>query len=343
MKKIYAGVFALGLIGLAVAVQQEQTTKSNADQASEARRLMPLGAVPVPSDNPITSEKVALGKRLFFETALSGSNKMACSTCHKPDHGYADTVRLSVGDGQHGKTLGRHTPSLLNIGYNLVQFWDGRAATVEEQALMPVKNPDEMNQNLETLPSELETLKYGPLFEKAFGTPEITLDRIAKALATFERTLNDNDTPFDRWMKGDKRALSYEATRGLMIFMSSGRCIACHSGPNFTNASHKFGNPFINIGVTPLPGDPVDIGRYAVLTEEKDKQRKIFVGAFKVPSLRGIGKSAPYMHNGSLKTLEEVVDFYSRGGDQKKIRATNFTPEEKRFVVAFLREGLTGK
>jgi cytochrome c peroxidase len=263
---------------------------------------------------------------------------MSCATCHDPQHGWADSLRLSKGDGQN--TLGRHTPSLINVAYNSTQFWDGRAGSLEEQALAPIESPIEMNQNVDEAIKELSAKGYEAEFQKAFGSG-VTKENLAKALATFQRTIVQNQTPFDRWIRGDSSAMSYEAVRGLLLFTTKGRCIACHSGPNFTNAAHDFGNAFINIGVKPVPGDPEDIGRMAVLTDERQKKNKNFVGAFKTPSLRGVGMTAPYMHNGSLKNLEEVVEFYSRGGDAGKLRPTRFTDQEKRFMVAFLREGLT--
>ncbi|RYG73003.1 cytochrome-c peroxidase [bacterium] len=301
--------------------------------------MRPLGPVPVPAENPTTPAKIALGKRLFFDPILSGSNRMSCASCHRPDHGFADVRRLSPGDG--GKDVARHTPGLLNVAYNLTQFWDGRAKSLEEQALAPVENPAEMDQRVETLLPELERAGYGAEFGEAFGTG-VSAESLARALAAYERTLLENDTPFDRWMRGDERAMSYAAVRGLLIFNTKGRCIACHSGPNVTNAAHAFGNAFMNIGVKPVAGDPTDPGRIAVLADE-GLRRKIFEGAFKVPSLRGVGRTAPYMHNGSLATLEDVVEFYMRGGDAGKLRPARLTPEEKVYLVAFLREGLTGR
>lgn len=330
-------LFGLGGLGALVFAAQEPPL-SRADRASDGRELRSLGPVPEPADNPSTPAKIALGKRLFFDPVLSGSNRMSCASCHKPERGFADDRRLSPGDG--GTALPRHTPGLLNVAYNLTQFWDGRAGSLEEQALKPVESPAEMNQPLTKVVGELSRANYAADFQKAFGT-EITLDGVAKALASYQRSLVENDTPYDRWLKGDERAMSYAATRGLLIFTTKGRCIACHSGPNLTNAAHSFGNPFVNIGVKPVEGDPTDDGRMAVLTDERQKKQKSFVGAFKIPGLRGVGKTAPYMHNGSLKTLEDVVEFYSRGGDAGKLRAARLTPEEKKFLVAFLREGIT--
>jgi cytochrome c peroxidase len=338
MKQVFG--LLLATAGLAYGLQEPERPLSRADQATDARQLLPLGEVPTPADNPTTPGKVALGRRLFFEKVLSGTNTMSCGTCHDPKLGWADAQRLSKGDGQN--TLGRHTPSLINVAYNSTQFWDGRAGSLEEQALNPIENPQEMNQNVDEALKELVAKGYEPEFQKVFGSG-VTKENLARALATFQRTIVQNETPFDRWIRGDEKAMSYGAVRGLLLFTTKGRCVACHSGPNFTNASHKFGNAFINIGVKPVPGDPVDEGRMAVLTDERQKRNKNFIGAFKTPSLRGVGLTAPYMHNGSLKTLEDVVEFYSRGGDAGKLRPTRFTEQEKKYVVEFLRHGLTSK
>lgn len=325
--------------GVALVLAAQETPRSRADEATDARELRSPGPVPTPEDNPTTPAKVTLGRKLFFDARLSGSNTMSCATCHRPDHGFADLRRLSKGDGQN--TLARHTPGLLNVAYSLTQFWDGRAGTLEEQALHPIESAAEMAQSVEALVPELERAGYGPLFQQAFGSTRIDHEGLAKALAAYQRTLVETDTPFDRWLAGDENAMSYAALRGMTIFITKGRCVACHSGPNFTNASHRFGNPFINLGVPPVPGDPADLGRMAVLEDERQRKQKSFVGAFKVPGLRGVGKTAPYMHNGSLPNLESVVAFYSRGGDGGKLRPARLSAREQTWLVAFLREGLT--
>jgi len=340
VKRLSLAAPALLFAGALFAQEPAERPLSRADQATDARELKPLGSVPTPDDNPQTPAKIALGKRLFFDPILSGSNTMSCGTCHDPKSGWADRRRLSRGDGQ-STDLGRHTPSLINVAYNHTQFWDGRAGSLEEQALKPIESPIEMNQSVDEALVELKKAGYEADFAEAFGKPEITKESLARAIASFERTIVQNDTPFDRWIKGDEDAMSYAAVRGLLIFTTKGRCIACHSGPNFTNAAHNFGNAFINIGVKPVPGDPEDIGRMAVITDERQRKNKNFIGAFKTPSLRGVGDTAPYMHNGSLATLEEVVEFYSRGGDAGKLRPARLSPQEKKYLATFLREGLT--
>lgn len=303
--------------------------------------VVPLGEAPVNPENPTSAVKVTLGKRLFFDPILSGSNKQSCASCHQPEHGFADTRRLSLGDD--GKTVARNTPSLLNVAYSPFLFWDGRTGSLEAQALLPVVNPAEMNQSPDVLMQELESAGYNAAFAEAFGDPKITTVRIGDALACYERSLTLADTRLDRWLKGDKTALSYEAIRGLLVFTGDkARCADCHGGANLTRARANNSASFVRIGVRPLPGDPAD-GGLAQVPGQKIPMEQLYArtGAFRIPALRGIAQTAPYMHNGSLPTLEAVVDFYDRGGDDGLLTPIGLTPEEKRYLLAFLNEGLS--
>lgn len=292
------------------------------------------GPVPFPADNPYSEAKAKLGRKLFSEGRMSKTGETPCTWCHDPNRGWSDGRTISLGDER--TALNRHTPSLYNVGYSEHLFWDGRTKTLEEQAIFPIKHPKEMAMDLDKLPQKLANAGYGPQFEKAFGTPEITVDRIAKALATFERTITENNTPYDRWLKGDKNALSKDALAGLAVFRTKGQCITCHAGPNFSMAMVKGGDAYKNTGVYQSPVLDPDAGRMEI-----DKGNKSVENAFKIPSLRGIGKTYPYMHNGTLESLEEVVEFYNRGGDKGKLKKLGLTDTEKKQLVEFLRHGIS--
>ena len=192
--------------------------------------------------------------------------------------------------------------------------------------------------NLDELPQKLVQAGYETQFNKAFGSKEITVERVAMALATFERTITQNNTPYDHWLKGEKNAMSKDAIAGLEIFKTKGQCITCHAGPNFTLAMTKTGVPYKNTGVYQSPVLDPDPGRMAI-----EKTNSDLKDAFKIPTLRGVGRSEPFMHNGSIPTLEEVVDFYNRGGDNGKLKKLNLTEVEKKQLVEFLRNGITNQ
>jgi len=306
--------------------------------------VAPLGlpALPVPEDNPLTAETVALGKKLFFDPRLSGDSTVSCASCHSPEHGFSDGRKTSMGMKQQ---IGmRNAPTVLNAAYNRRQFWDGRAATLEEQAAGPIANPIEMS-----LPHGdcVDRLKgdadYKTLFAKAFGEGEMQLVHVQRAIAAYERTVISGNSPFDRYFYGgDKTALSPAAVRGMAIFMDRDKanCTACHlAGPKsalFTDGL------FHNLGAgLNAEGELTDLGRYSETKREADK------GAFKTPSLRNVAQSAPYMHDGRLKTLREVVDFYAGGGSSNphldaQIKPLSLTGLEREDLVAFL-ESLTGE
>jgi len=287
----------------------------------------------IPADNPLTVEKVELGKKLYFDARLSVDGTVSCATCHNPKSGFADKEPTSAGvEGQFGN---RNSPTVFNRLYSKAQFWDGRAASLEEQALGPVQNPVEMANTLPGMISSLNRItSYKPEFLKAFGSEEITADRVAKAIAAFERTVLSGNSPFDRFQAGDASAISESAKRGFAIFMGKGNCKDCHELPNFTDEDYH------NLGVGMDKPNP-DLGRYSVTKAEKDK------GAFKTPTLRNIEGTYPYFHDGSAKTLEEVMDVYGRGGTRnpyldEKIKPLKLTKQDEQDLVAFLKT-LTGE
>lgn len=306
------------------------------DQGSKGRRnkslLVPLPRQsPEPADNPMTPEKVSLGKQLFFDPRLSGNNDMSCATCHVPDKAFGDGVALNKGHG--GKTLARNTQSCLNVGFFSTFFWDGRASTLEEQALGPIQSPDEMHQDLDQLEAELKAIPdYVAQFQSVFGTKP-NRDGIAKALAAYQRTLVTGPSDFDRYLMGDKNALSADAKRGLELFEGEARCIECHNGPLLSDGK------FYRLGVSEK-----DEGRAKITGKKEDRFR------FRTPSLRNIAETGPFMHDGSLKTLDEVVTFYYRGiprtgtdgltPEAPDLRGQSFS--DVPYLVAFL-QALSGK
>lgn len=254
------------------------------------------------SANPSTPEKVELGRLLFFDAALSTNNQLACASCHNPALGFSDGKQLAQGSA----TLTRNTPALYGVAYSRSLFWDGRAPTLEEQSLTPLTNHAEMAVDPAQLETELAKMpRYTELFSAAFPnqSTSIKFEQVTFALAAFERTLFANNTPFDRYAAGDSTALSSSQKRGLALFRSGATgCYNCHPGPLFTNGS------FERLGM-----NSTDNGRADVTGNAADR------GAFKVPTLRNIALSAPYMHDGSLPTLEAVVDMYATG---KGLRAS---------------------
>ena len=288
---------------------------------------------PVPADNTMSPTRVELGKMLFFDPRLSGSAWISCATCHNPALGWSDGLPTAIGHGM--KTLGRHTPTILNAAYNKRQMWDGRFASLEEQALGPIGSADEMNLDVATMVTRLKSIKgYAPLFERAYPGEGIDANTVAKAIASFERTIVSRDAPFDRWQKGEALAISDAARRGFELFRGKANCVACHEGPNFSD------DGFHNIGVRQKAGVD-DPGRFAKVAVKSMK------GAHKTPSLRDLRYTAPYMHNGAYASLREVVEMYARGGDDAgnldpNIRKLDLSPREVDDIVAFL-ESLTGE
>src|SRR5215510_3331868 len=299
------------------------------------------------ANNQTTQEKIELGRLLYFDPVLSGDNEQSCATCHHPDLGFSDGRNSSMGfggkgigpDRKGGHEVRRSAPTVWNAAFNRKQFWDGRANDLEDQARFPITSADEMNQNPDELVKELKAIpEYVRLFDKAFGGASgsaVSMENVTFAIAAFERTIISNNSPFDRYAAGDPTALTVEQRRGLTLFRSlKTRCFECHGFPTFANPDFKV------IGVPTMPGQPDDLGRSEIEGGEPYKN------AFKVPTLRNVALTAPYMHNGRFQTLEEVIDFYSNGGGKgegmqlsnldDKIRRFKISDQEKRDLIAFL-------
>ena len=287
-----------------------------------------------PATNPMTVEKVQLGRRLFFDPILSRDGTVACATCHRPEQGFASPEPVAVGiNGRVGK---RNAPSIFNRGYGSQFLWDGSAGTLEDQALTPISNPNEFGSDIETVLRSLrENEAYRAEFALVFGeaeTPQevISADRLAKAIASFERTLVYGNTQVDRFRASEYGALSREARQGMWIFESAGGCWKCHGGETFSDEL------FHNTGVD-FKNPKRDAGRFEVTEKQGDRFK------FKTPSLRGVSLTAPYMHDGSMKTLKEVVEFYNRGGApddanlDEDIQPLNLSEKEVGFLVEFLK------
>lgn len=289
-------------------------------------REAPLGAEELEDGFTATEAQVALGRQLFFDPRLSSDGTVACATCHRPEYGFADPRPLSIGVG--GALTKRNAPSLFNKGVSVDVHWDGAAATLEAQALMPIEHPDEMALGVDGAVRFLAGDDgYRSAFEAAYGGPP-DAETLGGALAAFVRALTVGDSPVDRFRDGDVDALSAEAEAGLWLFEGKGRCWRCHEGPNFSDES------FHNTGVGAVDGAPED-GRFAVTGEERDR------GRFRTPGLRMLTRTAPYMHDGSLATLEEVVEFYRDGGRANanlsdRIAPIRLTDREAANLVAFL-------
>ena len=311
------------------------TVKFSFASDPESQSLPELAAlpsnVPVAEENTAGSEKVKLGKQLFFDSRLSGNNAMSCATCHPPEKAFADGLPLSK--GAHGKTLQRNTPSLFNVVFYDNFLWDGRVSSLEEQALGPIQSPDEMNQDLKELVAELSAVSsYATKFEHVFGRP-VNIQDVARALAAFQRTLVARNSPFDRYLSGDKAALSAEAKQGLELFQGDAGCIRCHNGPLLSDFK------FYRLGI-----GQNDKGRGRVTHMRKDWFQ------FRTPTLRNVADTGPYMHDGSIATLTDVVEFYYRGVpshgpdglelDVQPLRAQSYSDIDA--IVAFL-ESLSGE
>jgi cytochrome c peroxidase len=343
---------------------------SGSTQPEKFRIEIPLGLPAdvwdslIPKDNPMTAEKVELGEKLYFDKRLSSDRTVSCATCHDPATGLADNNM--VGIGIELKKGARNAPTVLNSMFNELQFWDGRAATLEEQAKMPIINPIEMGMkdHNAVVARVNEISEYKPLFSAAFGSEGVTIDTIAKAIAAFERTQISGNSPFDRFIAGDQNAISDAAKRGWALFNGQARCVSCHawnpSSPFFTD------NKFHNIGVAAkdqnfptlarrarqlisqgknrtqaldelaLTEGFSELGRYLISGQPKD------IGAFKTSGLRDIELTGPYMHNGSEKTLLDVMKFYNKGGEANPnldggMRPLKLTDPQLDEMVEFLK------
>jgi cytochrome c peroxidase len=286
----------------------------------------------VPESNPLTAEKIALGRRLFFDPALSRDKTKSCAHCHMPGSCFADGRRTALGVGDRTGT--RNVPTLVNAAVAPALFWDGRASSLEAQAEGPILAPAELDMPEELLVSRVEAdAAYGPLFEAAFGSKTVALRRIAYALASYERTLLAADSAFDRyWFAADASALSPSAERGYVIFRTKGACASCHV---VRAAEAPFSDFEYHATAAGADGDD-DPGRFAVTKREADR------GRFRTPSLRNVALTAPYFHDGSAATLREVIDHYDRGGKpgrpkEPEIRALGMTEREKQDLEEFLK------
>ena len=299
-------------------------------QGAEYQLRLPLGlqeeAAFIPEDNPLTPEKIALGKQFFWDKRWSSSGTVACVSCHPPDHGWSDPAQFSTNFA--GKPTPRHAPTIVNRLFSDRQLWTGLRPSLEEQALKDSNRTDEaVVQHLGAVPA------YQEQFRKVFGT-DLNPEGVAKAIAAYLRTILSGNAPYDRFRAGDKGALSPAAQRGLALFEGKARCVHCHTGFNFTDEGYH------NIGVGMDKENP-DLGRHAVTKTEADR------GVFKAPTLRDVAKRGPYMHDGSERTLEGVVAFYNQGGRKnpwlsQEIQPLNLTAQEQTDLVAFLR-ALTGE
>jgi cytochrome c peroxidase len=340
-----------------------------ADESSGAFQVkLPVG-IPyevwsyyVPKENPLTRAKVKLGRELFFDKRLSADGTVSCASCHDPNLAFTDGKRVS--DGINGRRGKRNSPSLLNAMFNSAQFWDGRAATLEVQAVLPLIDADEMgNRSLEEVVSRLQKIpEYTPLFREVFQTG-VSIDGIAKALAAFERTLVSADSPFDRFNAGDRGAMSDAAKRGMLLYRTKGRCNICHN----INQSFPFltDQNFRNTGIAANNSAFDSItSKASVLTQENPDSsllrsltfqdggselgRFVFtgnsldIGAFRTPSLRNVELTAPYFHDGSAATLNDVIRYYVKGGNDHPLRdwelnSLSLTSNEQDDLVEFLK------
>lgn len=307
-----ASVFVLGL----ASAQADDHYVFEAGHSSLQKWLMP--DVPYPENNKPNAERIELGKMLFFDPRLSGDGNMSCATCHSPLFGWSDG--LPTAKGFKSKVLGRASPTVTNSAYNSLQMWDGRKKSLEDQALGPMLSSAEMNVDISMAIKFLKgNATYVYAFEKAYPSHDISNETLAMAIASFERTVISNNSPFDSWIKGDKAAMTAQQVNGFKLFVNpeKANCAVCHSAPNFSDSG------FHNIGLASWGQENPDMGRYAI------KPIKLMKGAFKTPTLRDITLSAPYFHDGSAITLNDVMDHYEIGGVVK----TNLSPNMKKLTL----------
>jgi cytochrome c peroxidase len=359
--KVVVILFAVGLLPALAA------TGSAGPTATSFEFKLPLG-IPaetwsyfVPKDNPMTVEKVELGRQLFFDPRLSDDGKISCATCHDPKFAFADGKSLA--EGINGRQGVRNSPTILNSMFNAGQFWDGRAESLEAQAKMPLLNPDEMgNESHQAVVDRLAKVpRYVTQFREVFGGP-VAIDNLARAIAAYERTLVAGNSPADRYQAGDLNALSDAARNGMFLFRGKARCSICHivntnfpflTDQNYRNtgvgANYKGFNQLIKraldtardetrAGVDKLAKaeGASELGRFVVTGNTLD------IGAFRTPSLRNVELTAPYFHDGSAPTLADVVKFYVKGGNDNAIRDWQLEPvplteEEQRNLIEFLK------
>lgn len=309
------------------------TVVLKAGHPSLAKWLLPA-VVPSPDDNRLTRQRAELGKKLFFDPRLSGTGQSTCASCHAPERGWADGFPRSV--RFMGAVMTRASPTLVNVGYNTIFLWDGRSPTIEHQAINGASASGSMNAAGPWKPTDgnanIQKIRgYVEAFERAYPGEGVTPQTIAKAIASFERTIVSRDSPFDQWLRGKADALTPQQVQGFRVFVdpAKGNCSSCHAAPNFTD------NGFHNLGLRSFADEP-DTGRFA------QRQVALMKGAFKTPQLRDIAQTAPYFHDGSARTLQEVVEHYAKGGEVKtnlspNMKVLDLTAEEKEALVAFMR------
>ena len=298
--------------------------------AADFKPKLPAGlqedAAQIPDDNPITPEKVALGKKFFWDTRWSASGTVACVSCHRPEHGWSDSRRFSTDFA--GRPTPRHAPTIVNRLFSDQQHWSGLRPSLEEQAGKDVNKTDEkVMQQLGTIPA------YRAEFRAVFGR-DFDPEGVAQAIAAYVRTILSADSPYDRFQAGDRSAMSLSAQRGLRLFEGKAMCSRCHAGFNFTGEGYR------NIGVG-MSGKNPDLGRYTVTGDDPDR------GAFKTPTLRDVARRGPYMHDGSETTLDDVVAYYDRGGVKNPWLSTDMKPlgltaQERADLIEFMK-ALTGR
>ena len=318
---LVCGVFAAGAVAYG---ESTSSAVSSADPHAFLSDYQRPAKVPGSKANPMTPEKIALGQMLFFDPRLSGSGVISCATCHNPALGWSDA--LPKGLGHMGGRLGRRTPTILDVAYGEPYFWDGRAATLEDQAKGPLTSAAEMNMPAAAAISRIESIPgYVAAFDRAFPGRGVSLDTFAAAVASYERTVISGSAPFDKWVAGDEQAVSEAAKRGFVLFNGKANCAVCHSGWRMSD------DGFHDIG---LPG--ADRGRAAVAPGIVQLEH-----AFKTPTLRNINQRAPYMHDGSMPTLAAVIDHYDHGFEHRdsvdgQIHPLGLTSTEKSALLAFL-------
>jgi cytochrome c peroxidase len=307
--------------------QPPPITQVNGQQLGP-QRLGSLPPVVVPPGNPPSGLKITLGKQLYFDTRVSSDNTVSCATCHDPAKGWSDAGPTSK--GIRGQMGGRRAPPVSNAAYAPLQFWDGRAPSLEEQAKGPIQNPIEMGNTHEAMIQTLTGIPgYVEAFKAVYGKSPMTVQQVADAIAAFERTVVTTDSRFDRYVRGEHGALTALEKQGLEIFNGKGHCTACHWGPYLSDGR------FHNLGVPARDPKNPDPGRHAVTKDPRD------MGAFKTPTVRDAALRAPYLHDGSEPTLESLIEFYDRGGGKDPNLDPLMVPLglsqlEKKALVAFI-------
>jgi cytochrome c peroxidase len=337
--------YVIVVLLLAVACSNLEGSPPTLAQLEADNPVRPLPPAPLGFDFAVgdlkvkpSPERVRLGRWLFFDPLLSGDGSISCATCHRPENGFSEPTPTST--GIRGQVGGRKAPSFVNAAYAFypATFWDGRAASLEEQAKGPIENPIEMDTTHEAVVASVSAIEnYRHYFADAFGDDEVTIDRIAHAIADYERTRVSGNSRYDQWIDGDEDEPGYvspltsQEILGEELFFGKGLCATCHVGTAFTDSLfHNLG-----IGYDEAAGAMQDVGRSAISGDDAD------TGAFKTPALREVTKHAPYMHDGSLATLRDVMDHYNKGGTPNpwlspKMQALNLTDEELDALVAFM-------